>query len=207
QEEVKYLVNILESGALPATLNKVPIAENQVGAAMGQDAIGRAYFASLLALIATFIFVLLYYRFSGLVASIALIINLLLIMAGMLIIQQPITLAGLAGIVLSVGMSFDANVLVFERIREEIAKKATGRMVIRNGFDRAWTTIFDSNFTTLITAVVLYWLGTDQVRGFAVSLIIGLVVSMFTAVFCSHVLFDVAERLRIVNFSMADAIA
>jgi SecD/SecF fusion protein len=207
QEEVKYLVNILESGALPATLNKVPIAENQVGAAMGQDAIGRAYFASMLALIATFIFVLLYYRFSGLVASIALIINLLLIMAGMLIIQQPITLAGLAGIVLSVGMSFDANVLVFERMREEVAKKATGRMAIRNGFDRAWTTIFDSNFTTLITAVVLYWLGSDQVRGFAVSLIIGLVVSMFTAVFCSHVLFDIAERLRIVNFSMADAIA
>jgi SecD/SecF fusion protein len=206
-EEVKYLVNILESGALPATLNKTPIAENQVGAAMGQDAIKKAYFASLLALIATFVFVIVYYGFSGIVASIALIINLLLIFASIILIQQPITLAGLAGIVLSVGMSFDANVLVFERIREEIAKKSTGRMAIRNGFDRAWTTIFDSNFTTLITAIVLYWLGTDQVRGFAVSLIIGLVISMFTAVFCSHVFFDIAERLRIVNFWMADAIA
>jgi SecD/SecF fusion protein len=207
QNEVKYLVNILESGSLPATLNKVPIAENQVSANMGKDAINKAFYASLWALLATFVFVILYYGFSGSIAAVALIINLLLIMAGMLLIQQPLTLSGLAGIILSVGMSFDANVLVFERIREEIAKKSTGRMAIRNGFERAWTTIFDSNFTTLITAVVLYWLGTDQVRGFAVSLIIGLVVSMFTAVFCSHVFFDIAERLKIVNFWMADAIA
>ncbi len=207
QEEVKYLVNILESGSLPATLNKTPISENQVGAAMGQDSINKAYFASFLALMATFAFVIIYYGFSGVVASVALVINLMLILAFMILIQQPITLPGLAGIVLSIGMSFDANVLVFERIREEIAKKSTGRMAIRNGFERAWTTIFDSNFTTLITAMVLYWLGTDQVRGFAVSLIIGLAVGMFTAVFCSHVLFDICERLRIVNFWMADAIA
>jgi SecD/SecF fusion protein len=207
QEQVKYLVNILESGSLPATLNKIPIAENQVGATMGKDAISKAGWASIYALIATFVFVIVYYRFSGLVASVALVINLLLILAGMVLIQQPITLPGLAGIVLSIGMSFDANVLVFERIREEIAKKSTGRLAIRNGFERAWTTIFDSNFTTLITALVLYWLGTDQVRGFAVSLIIGLAISMFTAVFCSHVIFDICERLRIVNFSMADAIA
>ncbi len=205
--EVKYLVDILESGSLPAALNKTPISENQVGAAMGQDAIDKAFLACMLSLVVTIGFILVYYRFSGLVAALALLINLLLILAGMLLIQQPITLPGLAGLVLSVGMSVDANVLVFERIREEIAKKSTGRMAIRNGFERAWTTIFDSNFTTLITALVLYWLGTDQVKGFAITLIIGLIISMFTAVFCSRVLFDIAERCKFANFSMADAIA
>ena len=204
--EVDFLVKILESGSLPAALNKVPISESQVGAAMGQDAITKAYTACLLSLATTIGFILLYYRFSGLVAAMALMINLLLIFAAMIIIQQPITLPGLAGIVLSVGMSVDANVLVFERIREEIAKKSTGRLAIRNGFERAWTTIFDSNFTTLITAVVLYWLGTDQVKGFAITLIIGLIISMFTAVFCSRVFFDIAERWRFASFSMADAI-
>ncbi|MDZ4852249.1 MAG: protein translocase subunit SecD [Pirellulaceae bacterium] len=205
--EVDFLVNILESGSLPAALNKTPISENQVGAAMGQDAIRRAFEACMYSLAFTIGFILIYYRFSGVVASMALLINLLLILAGMIIIQQPITLPGLAGLVLTVGMSVDANVLVFERIREEIAKKSTGRLAIRNGFERAWTTIFDSNFTTLITALVLYWLGTDQVKGFAITLIIGLVISMFTAVFCSRVLFDIAERCKFVSYSMTDAIA
>ncbi len=125
----------------------------------------------------------------------------------MIIIRQPLTLPGLAGLVLSVGMSVDANVLVFERIREEIAKRSTGRLAIRNGFDRALTTIVDSNLTTLISAVVLYWIGTDQVRGFAITLIIGLASSMFTAVFCSRVVFDVAERLKLVRFGMSDIVA
>ncbi len=205
--EVDFLVKILESGSLPAALNKQPISESQVGAAMGQDAIAKAFFACMLSLATTIGFILIYYRFSGFVAALALLLNLLLILAGMIIIQQPITLPGLAGMVLSVGMSVDANVLVFERIREEIAKKSTGRMAIRNGFERAWTTIFDSNFTTLITAVVLYWLGTDQVKGFAITLIIGLIISMFTSVFCSRVLFDIAERWKFASFKMTDAIA
>ncbi len=96
-----------------------------------------------------------------------------MILAVMILIRQPLTLAGLAGLVLSVGMSVDANVLVFERIREERDRKATPRLAIRNGFDRAWTTIFDSNLTTLITALVLYWVGNRADQGFAVTLIIG----------------------------------
>ncbi len=206
-EECDYLVNVLKSGSLPAALNKQPISENVVGAAQGQDAIAKGFLACILSLAVTLALILGYYRFSGVIACIAMAINLALILAGMILIQQPITLPGLAGLVLSVGMSVDANVLVFERIREEIAKKSTPRLAIRNGFDRAWTTIIDSNLTTLISALVLYFIGSDQVKGFAVTLIIGLIVSMFTAVFCSRVMFDIAEKLRFVNFSMADGIA
>jgi len=206
-DECDYLVNVLKSGSLPAALNKQPISENVVGAAQGKDAITKGFLACILSLIVTLVLILLYYRFSGGIACLAMVINLLLIFAGMILIQQPITLPGLAGLVLSVGMSVDANVLVFERIREEIAKKSTPRLAIRNGFDRAWTTIIDSNLTTLISALVLYFVGSDQVKGFAVTLIIGIVVSMFTAVFCSRVMFDIAEKLRFVNFSMADAVA
>ena len=206
-DEANFLVKILQSGSLPTALNKEPISENQVGAAMGQDAIVKGFVAAIAALICTALFMLIYYRFSGLVACVALGINLLLILAAMIIIQQPITLPGLAGLVLSVGMSVDANVLVFERIREEIAKNSTPRLAIRNGFDRAFSTIVDSNLTTLISAIVLYWVGTDQVRGFAITLIIGIVISMFTAVFCSRVIFEICERRRLVGFKMMDIVA
>jgi SecD/SecF fusion protein len=127
-----------------------------------------------------------------------------MILASMMLFRQPLTLAGLAGLVLSVGMSVDANVLVFERIREEKEKNATNRMAIRNGFDRAWTTIFDSNLTTLISALVLYYVGTEQVKGFAITLIIGLAISMFTAVFFAHNLFEIAERWGFAKLGMSD---
>ena len=206
QKEVNFLVNILESGSLPAALGKEPISESQIGAVLGQQTIQKGYFASALSLVVTFVFLLVYYRFSGIIACIALMLNMLLLYASILLIQQPITLPGLAGFVLSVGMSVDANVLVYERIREEVARRATGRMAIRNGFDNAMTTIVDSNLTTLISAIVLYAAGTDQVKGFAVPLIIGIIISMFTAVYCSRILFDIAEKLRLANFGMMDAI-
>jgi SecD/SecF fusion protein len=155
-------------------------------------------------LISTIVCVLAYYRFSGLIATIALVLNLAMILASMMLFRQPLTLAGLAGLVLSVGMSVDANVLVFERIREEKEKNATNRMAIRNGFDRAWTTIFDSNLTTLISALVLYYVGTEQVKGFAITLIIGLAISMFTAVFFAHNLFEIAERWGFAKLGMSD---
>ncbi|MFM7927339.1 MAG: preprotein translocase subunit SecD, partial [Pirellula sp.] len=155
-------------------ISKQPISENVVGATMGADAIAKGKLASGLGLLTTVLCVLAYYRFSGLIATIALLLNLAMILASMMLFRQPLTLAGLAGLVLSVGMSVDANVLVFERIREERQKNSTARMAIRNGFDRAWTTIFDSNLTTLISALVLYYVGTEQVKGFAITLIIGL---------------------------------
>jgi SecD/SecF fusion protein len=197
-------VQILNSGSLPGAISKQPISENVVGATMGADAITKGRIASLLGLISTIVCVLAYYRFSGLIATVALVLNLAMILASMMLFRQPLTLAGLAGLVLSVGMSVDANVLVFERIREEKEKNATNRMAIRNGFDRAWTTIFDSNLTTLISALVLYYVGTEQVKGFAITLIIGLAISMFTAVFFAHNLFEIAERWGFAKLGMSD---
>jgi len=203
-KDVEFLVQILNSGSLPGAISKQPISENVVGATMGADAIAKGQWASGLGLLTTVLCVLAYYRFSGFIATIALLLNLAMILASMMLFRQPLTLAGLAGLVLSVGMSVDANVLVFERIREEREKNATTRMAIRNGFDRAWTTIFDSNLTTLISALVLYYVGTEQVKGFAITLIIGLAISMFTSVFFAHNLFEIAERWGFAWLGMSD---
>ncbi len=206
QAEVKFLVEILREGRLPATLEEEVASENRVGAGLGEATISRGMYASAISMIITFACILAYYRFAGVIAVIALVINGLMIYGSMIFLSQPLTLAGLAGLVLTVGMSVDANVLIYERIREEVAKGSAKRMAVRNGFDRALTTIIDSNLTTVIAAVVLYWIGTDQVRGFAVALIIGISTSMFTATFCSRLMFDIAERLGIVNLSMWDGI-
>jgi SecD/SecF fusion protein len=203
-KDVEFLVQILNSGSLPGAISKVPVSQNVVGASMGKDAIAKGQFASWLSLATTVLCVIGYYRFAGVIATICLILNLAMIMACMMLFRQPLTLAGLAGLVLSVGMSVDANVLVFERIREESQRKATPRMAIRNGFDRAWTTIFDSNLTTLISALVLYYVGTEQIKGFAITLIIGLAISMFTAVFVAHKLFEIAERWGFAWLGMSD---
>lgn len=206
REEVEYLVTILRAGRLPATLDKEPASESRVGAGLGATTISKGTNASIWAIVTTFACILMYYRFSGVVASLALIINGILIFGIMIFISQPLTLPGLAGLVLTVGMSVDANVLIFERIREEKAKGSAPRMSIRNGFDRAFTTIIDANLTTLIAAIVLYWIGTDQVRGFAVALVIGILTSMFTATFCSRIVFEIAEKLKMVSLSMSDGV-
>ncbi len=204
--EVEFLVTILRSGRLPATLSEEPASENRVGAGLGATAVRNGVTAAFWAVVATFVVILLYYRFAGVIASVTLLINGLLIFGVMIFIQQPLTLAGLAGLVLTVGMSVDANVLIFERIREEKNKGSAPRMAIRNGFDRAFTTILDSNLTTVIAAIVLYWIGTDQVRGFAVALIIGIATSMFTATFCARIMFEIAEKRKWANLSMSDGI-
>jgi SecD/SecF fusion protein len=197
QEEVDFLVGILQAGSLPAALNKVPISENQIGAVLGEDTIEKGQRAIVISLGIVLVFILIWYRFAGIVACLALAANLLLILALMKFpLRAPLTLPGLAGLVLTVGMSVDANVLIFERIREELERGSALRMAIRNGFSRATTTIVDANLTTLITALVLYVIGTDQIRGFAVTLILGILMSMFTAIFCSRVVFDIFERTR-----------
>lgn len=206
REEVDFMSSVLKSGRLPAVLGKEPISQNQIGSMLGVDTINKGLFASVAALLATFVMVLFYYRFMGIIACFALILNTALAFAVMIAIRQPLTLPGLAGLVLSVGMAVDANVLVFERIREELAKGANKRTAVRNGFDRAFTTIVDSNLTTLITAGVLYAVGTDQIRGFAVTLGIGILASMFSAVYVAHLMFDIAERFNLLNLSMGDAI-
>lgn len=196
QEEVDFLVNILQAGSLPVVLNKVPIAENSINPLLGKETVESSQIAMAVSLALVFAVVCWYYRYSGFIASTAMAVNLLYILATMILIKAALTLPGIAGLVLTVGMSIDANVLIYERMREEMAKGSTLRMAIRNGFARATVTIIDSNLTTIITALVLYAIGTDQIRGFAVTLILGILVSMFTAIFCARVVFDISERTR-----------
>lgn len=203
KEEVRDLVAVLRAGALPSALQKTPSTRLFTGPTLGDDTIRQAKIATTGAMIVVIAFMVIYYRFAGVVASFALVINLLLTVAAMILIKAPFTLTGVAGLALTLGMAVDANVLIYERIREELARGATLRMAIRNGFTRAMTTIIDSNLTTLITAVVLYVVGTDQIKGFAVTLTIGLVVSLFTAIFCSRVVLDVFEKQHwITNLKM-----
>ncbi|MEM8670809.1 MAG: protein translocase subunit SecD [Planctomycetota bacterium] len=204
--EVEQLVQILKAGQLPAALTKQPIAENQIDATLGADTIEKGVKAIGISLALVLVFIMVYYRFAGIMACIALAMNLGMILATMVVINQPLTLPGLAGLVLTVGMSVDANVLIFERIREELKKGAAARMAIRNGFGKATVTIIDANLTTLITAIVLYAIGTDQIRGFAVTLILGILFSMFTAIYVSRTLFDIAERHGFLSLGMSDGV-
>ena len=206
REEVDRLVQILKAGQLPAALTKQPIAENQIDATLGKDTIDKGFKAIGASLALVLVFIFIYYRIPGVVTCIALLLNLAMILATMVLINQPLTLPGLAGLVLTVGMSVDANVLIFERIREELKKGAADRMAVRNGFSKATITIVDANLTTLITAIVLYAIGTDQIRGFAVTLILGILFSMFTAIYVSRTIFDVAERFRCLKLGMSDAV-
>jgi SecD/SecF fusion protein len=194
EREVDFVVGILKAGSLPATLFPEPVYEDPSDPTLGAENIKKGFEAILISLVAVFGFVAVYYRFAGFVACFALTLNILLTIAIMILSDATLTMPGLAGLVLTVGMSVDANVLIFERMREELAKGASLRMSIRNGFDRAMATIIDSNLTTLLTAIILYVIGTDQLVGFAVTLILGIVTSMFTAIFCSRVIFEVAER-------------
>ena len=194
-EEVSNLVDVLNAGALPATLKPGP-SELQIGATLGKDTIEKGLRSLTVSMILVFVSVLLYYRFAGIVACVALVLNGVLLLAIMILVQATFSLPGLAGFALTLGMAVDANVLIYERMREEAARGAQLKMVIRNGFDRALSAIIDSNLTTMITALVLYAIGRDQVRGFAVTLFLGIVLSMFTAIFVARVIFDVAERRR-----------
>ncbi len=196
KEEVRDLVDVLNAGMLPTTLKEKPVSELATGPLLGQDTIRRGTLSIGLSLVAVLAFMIFYYRFAGVAAAAAMLSNLLLIVALMILIKGAFTLPGLAGVVLTVGMAVDANVLIYERIREELDRQATLRMAIRNGFARATVTIIDANLTTVITAIVLYIIGSDQVKGFAVTLILGIVLSMFTAVYCSRAVFEIAEKRR-----------
>ena len=198
-EEVEELVIKLKSGKLEVALNKAPISKDFIESTLGQELKEKGIWAITVSLIMVLVFMMFYYRFAGFVATAALVLNLIFILALIMAINQPLTLTGLAGLVLTVGMSVDANVLVFERIREELDRGAALRMAIRNGFDKATTTIVDANVTTLITAIVLYVIGTEQIKGFSVTLILGILMSMFTAIFCSRLFFDIAERRRFIT--------
>ena len=190
-KEVEHLVQVLRAGSLPASLNPDPVQEEKVGPTLGEDTIAKGVFAIWISLLFVPIFMVLYYRFAGFVAVIALLVNMILLIGSMAFIQATFSLPGLAGLALTIGMAVDANVLVFERMREEKERGASLAQQIRNGFNRAWITIFDSHVTNFLAALVLYIVGTEQVKGFALTMMIGMAWNLFTAVFMSRVIFEV----------------
>jgi SecD/SecF fusion protein len=197
--EVRETVTVLNAGALPREIKRDPISEFTVSPTLGADVQSKGKLALVVSTVAVVAFMGFYYLIAGVVADFAMLLNLLFIVGAMALIDAAFTLPGLAGLVLSAGMAVDANVLIYERIREETERGASLRMAIHNGFEKAFTAIFDSNLTTLITSVILYWIGTDQIKGFAVSLFIGLVMNLFTAVFISRIVLEVMEKSRLVK--------
>ena len=191
QAELDDLIRLLRAGALPATLDQRPASEATMGATLGQETIYRGSVAVILAFVAVLVFMWVYYRFAGLVASIALFANLVLTIAFMVLVQATFTLPGLAGLVLTLGMAVDANVLIYERIREERQRGAGLALALRNGYDRTLPTIIDTHLSSIFTAVVLYIVGNDQLKGFGISLTAGLVISLFTSLYITRTIFDI----------------
>jgi preprotein translocase subunit SecD len=188
-EEARDLAIVLRAGALPAPVQILE--ERTVGPSLGADSIRQGIIAITASALLVFVFMLVYYRLSGLIADVALGLNLLLLLAAMAAFGATLTLPGIAGIALTIGMAVDTNILIFERIREELRVGKTVRGAIEAGFSRAFRTIIDTHVTVLVTAAILYNFGTGPVKGFAVSLFVGLTASLFTAVFFTRLLFDV----------------
>lgn len=191
-EEADDLVVILKAGALPAGIRYLE--ERTIGPALGADSVRQGLAAGIVAVLAVMAFMVFFYRVSGLNAVTALVLNIVILFGALAYFKATLTLPGIAGIILAIGMSVDANVLIFERIKEEHALGKGVLSSISLGFSRAFTAIFDSNLTTIISAVFLFQFGTGPIRGYAVTLIISLVANMFTAVFVSHLIFDLTVK-------------
>jgi preprotein translocase subunit SecD len=187
-EEASDLAIVLRTGALQAPVQVLE--ERTVGPSLGADSIRKGVVSTLAGALAVFLFMLIYYRLSGAIADVALVLNLLILLAAMAWFQATLTLPGIAGIVLTIGMAVDTNILIFERIREEFRLGKTVRAAIDAGFRRAFTTVIDTHVTVVVSGAILYQFGTGPVKGFAVSLMIGIVASLFTAVFFTRVVFD-----------------
>ena len=188
QQRASDLSLVLRAGALPASMRYLE--ERTVGPSLGTDSIRAGVVAALVGLLAVIVFMLAYYRMAGVNAVIAMVLNVIILLAALGYIQATLTLPGIAGIILAIGMSVDANVLVFERIREELRAGKTPVSAVETGFGKAVLTIIDSNATTVVAAFFLFLFGTGPVKGFAVTLSIGLMANLFTAVFVSRVMFD-----------------
>jgi preprotein translocase subunit SecD len=188
QQRANDLALVLRAGALPASM--FFLEERTVGPSLGADSIRGGLIASLAGMLAAFAFLIVYYKWAGVNAVIALVLNVILLLAALGYIAATLTLPGIAGIALTIGMAVDANVLVFERIREELRAGKTAVSAVQAGFSKALITIIDSNATTVIAAFFLFLFGTGPVKGFAVTLTIGLVANIFTAVFVSRFMFD-----------------
>ncbi len=191
-DQVKDMILVLNSGALPASL-KLEQTE-VIGPSLGAESIKMGFFAILVGLFAVILFMLFYYKLAGINADIALVLNIIVLLGILASFKAVLTLPGIAGILLTIGMAVDANVLVFERIKEDLRAGKSVMASIDEGFKKAFITIFDANITTVIAAVFLFQFGTGPIKGFSVTLIIGVITSMFTAIFVSRVLFDIIYK-------------
>ena len=196
-DEAKDIAIVLRAGALPAPVKIIE--ERIVGPSLGADSVKAGTYSVLLGLALVLVFLLVYYKLSGIIADFALIWNILLVLAVLASLGATLTLPGIAALILTVGMSVDANVIIFERIREELRKGKTPRTAIDSGYARALTTIIDANVTTLVAALVLYQFGTGPIKGFATVLFWGIMISMFTAIFVTRTIFNSFTERRGLN--------
>ena len=194
REEARDLAVVLRAGSLPAPV--IILEQRTVGPSLGQESIDKGVMSAFIGMALVLVFMVIYYGFAGLVADLVLCLNIMLILGGLAAFGATLTLPGIAGIILTIGMAVDANVIIFERIREELRRGLTARAAIAEGYSRATLTILDANVTTIIAAIILYQFGTGPVRGFAVTLTLGIITSMFTAIFVSRILFDLYIKSR-----------
>lgn len=196
---VTDMVNKLNAGSLPARLIEQPISEKTIGPSIGVENRDQGVKAGLVGLAAVLVVMLVYYLAAGAIADVALLMNILFVLAIMAGLRATFTLPGIAGIILTIGMSVDANVLIFERIREEQRKGSGLTTAIKNGYERAFRAIFDANLTTFISAAILYYVASEEIKGFAIVLMLGIASSMFTALFVSRVIFDFLVSKRLIK--------
>jgi len=199
ETEVDDMVNKLNAGSLPARLIEQPISVKTIGPSIGADNRDRGIKAAVIGFVVVVLCMLVYYTLAGSLADVALCMNLLFVLAIMALVRATFTLPGIAGIILTIGMSVDANVLIFERIREEQQRGSSLRIAIKNGYQRAFRTIVDANITTFITAAILFWVAPEEIKGFAIVLMLGIASSMFTALFVTRVIFDYLLSKRIIE--------
>ena len=198
-QEAKLLEIVLKAGALPAPVKIIE--ERSIGPSLGEDSIRSGIFSSLAALILVALFMIFYYRFGGSIADVALLINFLIILGFMASLKATLTLPGIAGLILSIGMSVDTNVLIFERIREELDSGKPLRRAVDLGYKRAFSAIIDSHLTSIITGIILYQFGSGPIQGFALTLIFGLIANLFTAIVITHYIFDIMiEKGKHISF-------
>ncbi|MBO4490553.1 MAG: protein translocase subunit SecD [Lentisphaeria bacterium] len=197
QDEAKSVADALVSGSLPF---KITIASrSDIDATVGEETVRQSLFSGIIGTLLVIIFMIVYYRLAGVVADISLVVNALLLLGAMAAFDVTLTLPGIAGIILTIGMAVDANVLIYERIREEQNAGKTIRSAVDSGFDRAFSAIFDSNLTTLFIGLILFWQGTGAIKGFAMTLAIGIFTTLFTTVFLTRLLFDLILRIPFLN--------
>lgn len=196
-DEAKLLATILRAGALPAPVRIIE--ERTVGPSLGEDSIKASVKATLIGAGLVFLFMFIYYGLSGFIADVALVLNFVLLMGAMAMLHSTLTLPGIAGIALTLGMAVDANVLILERIRDELRLGKSVRLAVYAGYEKAFITILDSNLTTLIAALFLFQFGTGPIKGFAVTLTIGLIISMFTAITVTKMIYEICFNEGIID--------